>query len=539
MPADSSLKQINMSDKIKPSEVSEVLLRQLNEVTSNQQFEEVGTVLTVGDGVARIYGLRNAEANELLEFENGTMAIVMNLEEDNVGCVLLGPTAGIKEGQTVKRTHRIASIRVNDNFLGRVVNPLGQPIDGLGEIDLTESFEMPLDRKAPGVIYRQPVKEPLQTGLKAVDSMIPIGRGQRELIIGDRQTGKTAIAVDTIINQRSFYEAGKPVYCIYVAIGQKASTVAALVQNLKEHGALPYTIIVSAPAAAPAAMQYYAPFAGAAIGEYFRARGHSALVVYDDLSKQAVAYREVSLILRRPSGREAYPGDVFYLHSRLLERAARINNQQEVAEKMNDLPECMKGHVRGGGSLTALPIIETQAGDVSAYIPTNVISITDGQIYLETDLFNQGFRPAINVGISVSRVGGSAQIKSMKKVAGTLKIDMAQYRELEAFSKFSSDMDAVTAMTIDRGRKNNQLLIQPQYSPMPVGEQVAMLYCGVHGLLHDVPVESVRQCQDQFLDQLRSQHQDIIDTLAEGKIDDTITHTIEEVMAGVASLYKA
>mgnify|MGYP000549078444 FL=1 len=539
MPADSSLKQINMSDKIKPSEVSEVLLRQLNEVTSNQQFDEVGTVLTVGDGVARIYGLRNAEANELLEFENGTMAIVMNLEEDNVGCVLLGPTAGIKEGQTVKRTHRIASIRVNDNFLGRVVNPLGQPIDGLGEIDLTESFEMPLDRKAPGVIYRQPVKEPLQTGLKAVDSMIPIGRGQRELIIGDRQTGKTAIAVDTIINQRSFYEAGKPVYCIYVAIGQKASTVAALVQNLKEHGALPYTIIVSATAADPAAMQYYAPFAGAAIGEYFRDRGHSALVVYDDLSKQAVAYREVSLILRRPSGREAYPGDVFYLHSRLLERAARINNQQEVAEKMNDLPECMKGHVRGGGSLTALPIIETQAGDVSAYIPTNVISITDGQIYLETDLFNQGFRPAINVGISVSRVGGSAQIKSMKKVAGTLKIDMAQYRELEAFSKFSSDMDAVTAMTIDRGRKNNQLLIQPQYSPMPVGEQVAMLYCGVHGLLHDVPVESVRQCQDQFLDQLRSQHQDIIDTLAEGKIDDTITHTIEEVMAGVASLYKA
>ena len=539
MPADSSLKQINMSDKIKPSEVSEVLLRQLNEVTSNQQFDEVGTVLTVGDGVARIYGLRNAEANELLEFENGTMAIVMNLEEDNVGCVLLGPTAGIKEGQTVKRTHRIASIRVNDNFLGRVVNPLGQPIDGLGEIDLTESFEMPLDRKAPGVIYRQPVKEPLQTGLKAVDSMIPIGRGQRELIIGDRQTGKTAIAVDTIINQRSFYEAGKPVYCIYVAIGQKASTVAALVQNLKEHGALPYTIIVSATAADPAAMQYYAPFAGAAIGEYFMYRGRDALVVYDDLSKQAVAYREVSLILRRPSGREAYPGDVFYLHSRLLERAARINNQQEVAEKMNDLPECMKGHVRGGGSLTALPIIETQAGDVSAYIPTNVISITDGQIYLETDLFNQGFRPAINVGISVSRVGGSAQIKSMKKVAGTLKIDMAQYRELEAFSKFSSDMDAVTAMTIDRGRKNNQLLIQPQYSPMPVGEQVAMLYCGVHGLLHDVPVESVRQCQDQFLDQLRSQHQDIIDTLAEGKIDDTITHTIEEVMAGVASLYKA
>ena len=537
--ADGQLNTINMSDKIKPSEVSEVLLRQLNQVVSSEQFDEVGTVLTVGDGVARIYGLNNAEANELLEFENGTMAIVMNLEEDNVGCVLLGPTAGIKEGQTVRRTHRIASIRVNDNFLGRVVNPLGQPIDGLGEIDLTDSFEMPLDRKAPGVIYRQPVKEPLQTGLKAVDSMIPIGRGQRELIIGDRQTGKTAIAVDTIINQRSFYEAGHPVYCIYVASGQKASTVAALVQNLKEHGALPYTIVVSATAADPAAMQYYAPFAGAAIGEYFRDRGYSALVVYDDLSKQAVAYREVSLILRRPSGREAYPGDVFYLHSRLLERAARINNQQEVAEQMNDLPSCMKGHVRGGGSLTALPIIETQAGDVSAYIPTNVISITDGQIYLETDLFNQGFRPAINVGISVSRVGGSAQVKSMKKVAGTLKTDMAQYRELEAFSKFSSDMDPVTAMTIDRGRKNNQLLIQPQYSPMPVGEQIAILYCGVHGLLRDVPVDRVRQCQDQFLDQMRSQHQDAIDTLASGKIDDTITKTIEEVMSGVAALFKA
>lgn len=537
--ADGQLNTINMSDKIKPSEVSEVLLRQLNQVVSSEQFDEVGTVLTVGDGVARIYGLNNAEANELLEFENGTMAIVMNLEEDNVGCVLLGPTAGIKEGQTVRRTHRIASIRVNDNFLGRVVNPLGQPIDGLGEIDLTGSFEMPLDRKAPGVIYRQPVKEPLQTGLKAVDSMIPIGRGQRELIIGDRQTGKTAIAVDTIINQRSFYEAGHPVYCIYVAIGQKASTVAALVQNLKEHGALPYTIVVSATAADPAAMQYYAPFAGAAIGEYFRDRGYSALVVYDDLSKQAVAYREVSLILRRPSGREAYPGDVFYLHSRLLERAARINNQQEVAEQMNDLPACMKGHVKGGGSLTALPIIETQAGDVSAYIPTNVISITDGQIYLETDLFNQGFRPAINVGISVSRVGGSAQVKSMKKVAGTLKTDMAQYRELEAFSKFSSDMDPVTAMTIDRGRKNNQLLIQPQYSPMPVGEQIAILYCGVHGLLRDVPVDRVRQCQDQFLDQMRSQHQDVIDTLASGKIDDTITKTIEEVMSGVAALLKA
>ena len=527
-----------MSDKIRPSEVSEVLLRQLEDINLGEKFDEVGTVLTVGDGVARIYGLRNAEANELLEFENGTMAIVMNLEEDNVGCVLLGPTAGIKEGQKVKRTHRIASIRVNDNFLGRVVNPLGQAIDGKGDIDLSDSFEMPLDRKAPGVIYRQPVKEPLQTGLKAVDSMIPIGRGQRELIIGDRQTGKTAIAVDAIINQKSFYEQGNPVYCIYVAIGQKASTVATLVQTLKEHGALPYTIVVSATAADPAAMQYYAPFAGAAIGEYFRDRGYSALVVYDDLSKQAVAYREVSLILRRPSGREAYPGDVFYLHSRLLERAARINDQQEVAEKMNDLPDCMKGHVRGGGSLTALPIIETQAGDVSAYIPTNVISITDGQIYLESNLFNQGFRPAINVGISVSRVGGSAQVKSMKKVAGTLKIDMAQYRELEAFSKFSSDMDPITAMTIDRGRKNNQLLIQPQYSPMPVDEQIAILYCGVHGLMSDVPVSEVRSCQELFLEQMRSQHGDVLKVLGSGQIDEACTAVLEQTMGNIVGQYK-
>lgn len=527
-----------MSDKIKPSEVSEVLLKELEGINSGEQFDEIGTVLTVADGVARVYGLRNVEASELLEFENGTMAIVMNLEEDNIGCILLGPTSGIKEGETVKRTHRIASIMVNDNFLGRVVNPLGLAIDGLGDIDLTDAFEMPLDRKAPGVIYRQPVKEPLQTGLKAVDSMIPIGRGQRELIIGDRQTGKTAIAIDTILNQKSFYDAGKPVYCIYVAIGQKASTVATLVQTLKDHGALPYTIIVSATAADPAAMQYYAPFAGAAIGEYFRDRGLSALVVYDDLSKQAVAYREVSLILRRPSGREAYPGDVFYLHSRLLERAARINNQQEIAEQMNDLPESMKGHVRGGGSLTALPIVETQAGDVSAYIPTNVISITDGQIYLETNLFNQGFRPAINVGISVSRVGGSAQIKSMKKVAGTLKLDMAQYRELEAFSKFSSDMDAVTAMTLDRGRKNNQLLIQPQYSPMPVGEQIAILYCGVHGLLHDVPVDQVRDCQDQFLDAMRSSHSDVISSLADGQLTDEDIKAIEETMASIAGQYK-
>ena len=527
-----------MSDKIKPSEVSQMLFEQLKGISGEQKFDEIGTVLEVSDGVARIYGLRNAEANELLQFDNGTMAIVMNLEEDNVGCVLLGSTEGIKEGMVVKRTKRIASIMVNDNMLGRVINPLGQAIDGKGDIDLKDAFEMPLERKAPGVIYRQPVKEPLQTGIKSVDSMIPIGRGQRELIIGDRQTGKTAIAVDTIINQKSFYDAGKPVYCIYVAIGQKASTVAALVENLKQHGALPYTIVVSATAADPAAMQYYAPFAGAAIGEYFRDRGYSALVVYDDLSKQAVAYREVSLILRRPSGREAYPGDVFYLHSRLLERAARINDQQEVAEQMNDLPECMKGHVKGGGSLTALPIIETQAGDVSAYIPTNVISITDGQIYLESDLFNQGFRPAINVGISVSRVGGSAQIKSMKKVAGTLKIDQAQYSELESFSKFSSDVDAVTAMTLDRGRKNNQLLIQPQYSPMPVGEQIAIIYCGTKGLMHDVPLDQVRECQNTFLDKMRSAHGDTIATLASGKISDTETAVIESVMADIAGQYK-
>ena len=527
-----------MSDKIKPSEVSEVLLQQLKDFEDSAKFDEVGTVLTVGDGVARVYGLRNAEASELLEFEDGTMGIVMNLEEDNVGCILLGSTEGIKEGQTVKRTHRIASIRVNDNMLGRVINPLGEAIDGKGDIDLTESFEMPLDRKAPGVIYRQPVKEPLQTGIKSVDSMIPIGRGQRELIIGDRQTGKTAIAVDTILNQKSFYEQGKPVYCIYVAIGQKASTVATLVQNLKERGAMPYTIVVAATAADSAAMQYYAPFAGAAIGEYFRDRGHSALVVYDDLSKQAVAYREVSLILRRPSGREAYPGDVFYLHSRLLERAARINDQQEVAEQMNDLPECMKGHVKGGGSLTALPVIETQAGDVSAYIPTNVISITDGQIYLESDLFNQGFRPAINVGISVSRVGGSAQIKSLKKVAGTLKIDMAQYRELEAFSKFSSDMDAVTAMTLDRGRKNNQLLIQPQYSPMPVGEQIAILYCGVKGLMKDIPVEQIRESQDLFLETMRNNHQAVLASLGAGELTDEAIKAIEEVMASISQQYK-
>ena len=524
-----------MSDKIKPSEVSEVLQQQLQEVNGSQQFDEVGTVLTVSDGVARIYGLRNAEANELLEFENGTMAIVMNLEEDNVGCVLLGPTAGIKEGQSVKRTHRIASIRVNDNFLGRVVNPLGQAIDGLGDIDLTDSFEMPLDRKAPGVIYRQPVKEPLQTGLKAVDSMIPIGRGQRELIIGDRQTGKTAIAVDTIINQKSFYEAGKPVYCIYVAIGQKASTVAALVQNLKEHGALPYTIIVSATAADPAAMQYYAPFAGAAIGEYFRDRGYSALVVYDDLSKQAVAYREVSLILRRPSGREAYPGDVFYLHSRLLERAARINDQQEVAEQMNDLPECMKGHVKGGGSLTALPIIETQAGDVSAYIPTNVISITDGQIYLETEMFNSGFRPAVNAGLSVSRVGGSAQIKAMKKIAGTIRIDLAQYRELASFAQFGSELDAETSERLAQGVRIKEILKQPQYQPMPVEYQIIIIYAAVKKLLLDIAVEDILAFESGLFDYIKTKYPEIPESI---KNDKVLKEEVEEALRKAIGEYK-
>lgn len=523
---------------IKPSEVSEVLLRQLQGIDNSLKFDEVGTVLQVSDGVARIYGLRNAEANELLQFENGIMGTVMNLEEDNVGAVLLGPTDQIKEGMIVKRTKRIASINVGESMLGRVIDPLGVPLDGRGEIG-GELFEMPLERKAPGVIFRQPVTEPLQTGLKAIDAMIPIGRGQRELIIGDRQTGKTAIAIDTIINQRANYEAGNPVYCIYVAVGQKGSTVASLVNALRKKGAMDYTVVVAATASDPAAMQYFAPFAGAAIGEYFRDTGRHALVVYDDLSKQAVAYREVSLILRRPSGREAYPGDIFYLHSRLLERAAKIISQQEVAEQMNDLPPSLKGKVKAGGSLTALPIIETQAGDVSAYIPTNVISITDGQIFLETDLFNQGFRPAINVGISVSRVGGSAQIKSMKKVAGTLKIDQAQYRELEAFSKFSSDMDPVTAMAIDRGRKNNQLLIQPQYSPMPVGEQIAILYCGTHSLMRDIPISKVRAFQDTFLTNMRANHQaDVLDVLASGKINDEVTALIEKVAAETAGQYK-
>ena len=528
-----------MPDKIQPSEVSEVLLNQLQGVENDLHYEEVGKVLLVGDGIARIYGLKNATENELLEFENGTMAIVMNLEEDNVGVVLMGSSEGIKEGQTVKRTGRIASIDVSDEMIGRVIDPLGHPIDG-GKPIGGKKFSMPLDRKAPGVIYRQPVNEPLQTGLKAIDSMIPIGRGQRELIIGDRQTGKSAIAIDTIINQKKNFDKGDPVSCIYVAIGQKASTVAGVVNTLREHGAMQYTIIVSATAADPASLLYYAPFAGAAIGEYFRDRGYHALVVYDDLSKQAVAYREISLVLRRPSGREAYPGDVFYLHSRLLERAAKMNAETSIAAQMNDLPDCMKGQVRGGGSLTALPIIETQAGDVSAYIPTNVISITDGQIYLDTNLFNEGFRPAIDVGISVSRVGGAAQVKSMKKVAGTLKIDQAQYRELESFSKFSSDMDPVTAMTLDKGRKNNQLLIQPQYSPMDVGDEVAILYCGTHGLLHDVPLDNVSDFQDTFLQKMHANYQEsVLDVLGQGKLTEDAEKTIKEVAAQVAEQYKS
>ncbi|HCQ73063.1 MAG TPA: F0F1 ATP synthase subunit alpha [Rikenellaceae bacterium] len=520
-------------DNIKPSEVSQVLLEQLKDINTSLQFEEIGKVLQVSDGVARMYGLTNAEAGELLEFESGVKGVVMNLEQDNVGAVLLGPTDEIKEGMTVRRTGRIASIKVGEKMLGRVVDPLGVPLDGLGKIegDLTE---MPLERKAPGVIFRQPVTEPLQTGLKAIDAMIPIGRGQRELIIGDRQTGKTAIAIDTIINQRSNYEAGKPVYCIYVAIGQKGSTVANIVETLRAKGAMDYTVVIAATAADPAALQYFAPFAGAAVGEYFRDTGRHALVVYDDLSKQAVAYREVSLILRRPSGREAYPGDVFYLHSRLLERAAKIIDQQEVAEKMNDLPDSLKGKVKAGGSLTALPIIETQAGDVSAYIPTNVISITDGQIYLESGLFNEGQRPAINVGISVSRVGGAAQVKSMKKVAGTLKIDQAQFNELESFSKFSSDMDKVTTMALDKGRKNNKLLIQQQYSPMPVGEQVAILYCGIHALMSEIAIDQVPEFQSDFLTRMRSAHQkDVLEPLSQGKIDETVTSIIEEEAAAV------
>jgi len=527
-----------MSENIKASEVSDVLKMQLEGIESRIQFDEIGTVLTVGDGVVRVYGLKNAEANELLEFDNGVMAVVMNLEEDNVGAVLLGSSSDIKEGFAVKRTGRIASINVGEGLLGRVITPLGEPIDGKGDIQ-GELLEMPLERKAPGVIFRQPVTQPLQTGLKAIDAMIPIGRGQRELIIGDRQTGKTAIAIDTIINQRSNYEAGDPVYCIYVAIGQKASTVANIVDTLRSKGAMDYTTVVSATAAEPAAMQYFSAFAGAAIGEYFRDTGRHALVVYDDLSKQAVAYREVSLILRRPPGREAYPGDIFYLHSRLLERSAKIIEQQEVAEQMNDLPDCLKGRIKGGGSLTALPIIETQAGDVSAYIPTNVISITDGQIFLDLNLFNSGNRPAIDVGISVSRVGGSAQTKAMKKVAGTLKIDQAQYRELEAFTKFGGDLDPVTALTIDKGRKNSELLKQPQYSPMPTEEQVAILYCGTNGLLKDVPLDKVGDFQTEFLRSLEMQHQsDVLDVLRKGVINDDVTGIIRKVASDMSAQYK-
>ena len=522
---------------LKANEISDILEMQLKEVDTKMAFEEVGTVMEVGDGVAHVFGLDNVQANELLEFENGVRGVAMNLEEDNVGVILMNAGDRVKENYTVKRTGSIASVKVGEGLLGRVVNTLGEPIDGAGPIE-GELIQLPLERKAPGVIFRQPVNQPLQTGLKAVDAMIPIGRGQRELIIGDRQTGKTAIAIDTIINQRANYEAGDPVYCIYVAIGQKGSTVASIVNTLRENGAMDYTIVVAATAGDPAALQYYAPFAGAAIGEYFRDTGRHALVVYDDLSKQAVAYREVSLILRRPSGREAYPGDIFYLHSRLLERAAKIISQEEVAREMNDLPESLKGRVKGGGSLTALPIIETQAGDVSAYIPTNVISITDGQIFLDTNLFNQGNRPAIDVGISVSRVGGNAQIKAMKKVAGTLKIDQAQYRELEAFTKFSGDMDPVTALTIDKGQKNTRLLVQPQYSPMPVEKQIAILYCGTHGLLKDVPLDKVSEFERSFLEFLERDYQmEVLDVLKTGVIDDNVCKKIEETAAKTAKQF--
>ena len=511
--------------------------RQLEEVDNRVNFEEVGTVLSVGDGVAHVFGLDNVHASELVEFENGVRGVAMNLEDSNVGVILMGDTAKVEENMTVRRTGLIASIPVGEGLLGRVINTLGEPIDGKGAIS-GELIPMPLDRKAPGVIYRQPVNEPLQTGIKAVDAMIPIGRGQRELIIGDRQTGKTTIAVDTIINQRKNFEAGDPVYCIYVAIGQKASSVAALVNTLKEHGAMDYTIVLAANASDPASMRYYAPFAGAAIGEYFRDSGRHALVVYDDLSKQAVSYREISLILRRPSGREAYPGDIFYLHSRLLERASKIIDNEEVVKTMNDVPESLRPMLKGGGSLTALPVIETQAGDVSAYIPTNVISITDGQIFLETNLFHQGQRPAINVGISVSRVGGNAQVKAMKKIAGTLKIDQAQYRELEAFTKFGGDVDPVTAMVIDKGRKNSKLLIQPQYSPMPVGEEIAIIYCGIKGLLKDISIDKIKEFEKSFLDLLRTKYQsDVLDQLQVGKLDEEIEAKLREAAQSVASRF--
>jgi F-type H+-transporting ATPase subunit alpha len=522
---------------IKPAEVSHILRQQLEGIQTGAELEEVGTVLEVGDGIARIYGLSNAEANELIEFENGMNAIVLNLEEDNIGAVLLGPTEEINEGDIVKRTGRIASIAVGEGLLGRVISPTGQPLDGKGPIE-GEKFIMPFERKAPGVIFRQPVKQPLQTGIKAIDAMIPIGRGQRELIIGDRQTGKTAIAIDTIINQRSNFEKGKPVYCIYVAVGQKGSTVANIARILEEHGALEYTVIVLATASDPAAAQFYAPFAGAAIGEFFRDTGRDALIIYDDLSKQAVSYREVSLLLRRPPGREAYPGDVFYLHSRLLERAAKIIESDEVARQMNDLPESIRHLVKGGGSLTALPIIETQAGDVSAYIPTNVISITDGQIFLESGLFNAGVRPAINVGISVSRVGGNAQIKAMKKIAGTLKVDQAQYRELEAFSKFGSDLDAATLAILNKGSKNVEILKQGQYAPIPVEKQIAIIYCGTMGLLRDVPVGKVKEFEKEYIEFLELRHMDVLDKLREGVINNEITGILEKVAAELASKYK-
>jgi F-type H+/Na+-transporting ATPase subunit alpha len=524
--------------EVRPDEVSAILREQLSGARTEAELEEVGTVLQVGDGVATIYGLSKAQAGELLEFEGGTRALVLNLEEDNVGAVILGSSGEVKEGDTVKRTGRIASVKIGEGMVGRVVDTLGQPIDGKGPIQ-GELYEMPIERKAPGVIFRQPVNEPMQTGIKAVDSMIPIGRGQRELIIGDRQTGKTAIAIDTILNQREFYEKGEPVFCIYVAVGQKASTVAGIVAALEKGGAMDYTVVVSAAASDSAPMQFYAPFTGAAIGEYFRDTGRPALVVYDDLSKQAVAYREVSLLLRRPPGREAYPGDVFYLHSRLLERAAKVNASDEIASQMNDLPESLRGMVKGGGSLTALPIIETQAGDVSAYIPTNVISITDGQIFLESNLFNAGIRPAINVGISVSRVGGSAQIKSMKKVAGTLKLDQAQFRELEAFAKFGSDLDPATKRTIERGRRNVEILKQPQYSPVPVEKQVAIIYVSTKGFIDAVPVNKVKEFEHEYLALLGAQHKDVLETLRKGKLDENATSVLEKVAKELAAKYKA
>jgi len=523
--------------EVKPAEITAILKQQLAGFDSDAKLEEIGTVLQVGDGIARIYGLSNVQSGELIEFESGLQGIVLNLEEDNVGAVLLGPAKAIKEGATVKRTKKIASINIGDGMLGRVVDTLGNPIDGKGPIK-GETFQMPLERKAPGVIYRQPVNEPLQTGIKAIDSMIPIGRGQRELIIGDRQTGKTTVAIDTIINQKEFYDKGEPVFCIYVAVGQKGSTVANIVKNLEEKGAMPYTIVVAANASDPAPMQFYAPFAGAAIGEYFRDTGRPALIVFDDLSKQAVAYREVSLLLRRPPGREAYPGDVFYLHSRLLERAAKVNDSDEIAENMNDLPPSLQGKVRGGGSLTALPIIETQAGDVSAYIPTNVISITDGQIFLDGDLFNSGVRPAIDVGISVSRVGGSAQIKPMKKVAGTLKLDQAQFRELEAFAKFGSDLDAATKAVIEKGKRNVEILKQGVNSPLSVENQVAIIYCGTKGLLSDIPVEKIIEFEKEFHQYMKAKHSAVLSQLAQGVINEEITQAIESAAAELTSKYK-